>query len=285
MPRRGGVRVGRAGVVPARRHGDVGRDRASGRPRGDPVGSGPLVPEQTRSACSVTESRSTRSPRRKGAAMGDGTHDGLAELAPVQGSFHPVDRRGLDAARRQARRPAADVPGLDRRARGLPDGHGGHEIRGRRRPRSATGGGSATSAPILIRRATTPRPIEQRTIIALDPPTHTWVRRLNNLAMAPAAIDEAIPYIAGLARADRRRVRRPWRGRAGRRVGGAVAVGRDRPGARAPGGGRRRPPRVGRQPVHRDGHRQDRQALRAVDRCGRRLRDLPDRPDRPQPRR
>ncbi len=38
-------------------------------------------------------------------------------------------------------------------------------------------------------------PEEQRTIIELDPPRHTPVRRLNLLAMRPAAIDEVLPRI------------------------------------------------------------------------------------------
>lgn len=43
-------------------------------------------------------------------------------------------------------------------------------------------------------------PLEQRTIIALDPPTHTWARRLNNLAMMPGAVEQVLPYLAGEAK-------------------------------------------------------------------------------------
>ena len=42
-------------------------------------------------------------------------------------------------------------------------------------------------------------PDEQRTIIELDPPRHTPVRRLNLLAMKPAAIDEVLPRIEVVA--------------------------------------------------------------------------------------
>ena len=42
-------------------------------------------------------------------------------------------------------------------------------------------------------------PEEQRTIIELDPPRHTPVRRLNLLAMKPAAIDEVLPRIEVVA--------------------------------------------------------------------------------------
>jgi len=42
-------------------------------------------------------------------------------------------------------------------------------------------------------------PEEQRTIIDLDPPRHTAVRRLNLLAMNPAAIDVVLPRIEMLA--------------------------------------------------------------------------------------
>ena len=42
-------------------------------------------------------------------------------------------------------------------------------------------------------------PTDQRTLIALDPPHHTWARRLNNLAMAPGAVEAALPYIAEVA--------------------------------------------------------------------------------------
>ena len=44
-------------------------------------------------------------------------------------------------------------------------------------------------------------PMELRPIIALDPPAHTWARRLNNLAMAPAAVEKALPYVASQAAA------------------------------------------------------------------------------------
>ena len=42
-------------------------------------------------------------------------------------------------------------------------------------------------------------PEDQRTIIELDPPRHTPVRRLNMLAMKPSAIDAVLPRIALVA--------------------------------------------------------------------------------------
>jgi cytochrome P450 len=44
-------------------------------------------------------------------------------------------------------------------------------------------------------------PEELRSLIELDPPAHTRARRLNLIAMKPAAIAEVIPHVTGVARA------------------------------------------------------------------------------------
>src|SRR5437879_3322344 len=43
------------------------------------------------------------------------------------------------------------------------------------------------------------QPEEQRAIIEMDPPRHTAVRRLNLIAMKPAAIDAALPRVEEMA--------------------------------------------------------------------------------------
>ncbi len=44
-------------------------------------------------------------------------------------------------------------------------------------------------------------PIERRNIIQLDPPVHSWARRLDNLALSPGAVDDALPYVSEVANA------------------------------------------------------------------------------------
>jgi cytochrome P450 len=58
--------------------------------------------------------------------------------------------------------------------------------------------GNIGSDPNPARHDATPE--DARVIIALDPPTHTWVRRLNQLAMAPSAVEKVLPQVAVVAR-------------------------------------------------------------------------------------
>jgi cytochrome P450 len=129
----------------------------------------------------------------------DVTAERVAGLAPVQDSFHPVDSR-------DSTRPAAKLAELRRTCPvsvAVREGFPNVTVVTRYEDVAATFRnyrrfGNIGSDPDPTRHDATP--IDERTIIALDPPVHTWARRLNNLAMAPGAVDQSLDYIAGVAK-------------------------------------------------------------------------------------
>jgi cytochrome P450 len=131
--------------------------------------------------------------------MGETLDDQVAGTAPVHGSFHPVDSADSTCpyAKLQDLRRTAPISIAERE--GFPTVtvvtryHDVASIF-----RNWRGFGNISSDPDPTRHDATPE--NQRVIIGLDPPTHTWVRRLSQLAMAPGAVDDALPYVADVAR-------------------------------------------------------------------------------------
>ncbi|HKA04859.1 MAG TPA: cytochrome P450 [Acidimicrobiales bacterium] len=129
--------------------------------------------------------------------MSEAIHGRVAG-APIQCSFHPVDKADSTCpyAKLGDLRESAPISIAERE--GLPTVtvvtkyHDAASIF-----RNWRAFGNISSDPDTTRHDATPE--DERVIIALDPPTHTWVRRLSQLAMAPAAIDEALPYVAEVA--------------------------------------------------------------------------------------
>jgi cytochrome P450 len=131
--------------------------------------------------------------------MSEMVDDGVAGAAPVQHSFHPIDSA-------DSRCPHAKLGDLRRSApisvaerEGFPNVTVVTKYQDVANVfRNWRAFGNISSDPDPTRHDATPE--DERVIIGLDPPTHTWVRRLSQLAMAPAAVDEALLYVAGVAK-------------------------------------------------------------------------------------
>ncbi len=130
--------------------------------------------------------------------MSEAIDDQAAGAAPVQGSFHPVDSADSTCpfAKLRDLRQSASISTAER------DGFPTVTVVTRYDDvasvfRNWRAFGNISSDPDPTRHDATPE--DERVIIALDPPAHTWVRRLSQLAMAPAAVENALPYVAGVA--------------------------------------------------------------------------------------
>ena len=122
----------------------------------------------------------------------------VANAAPVQHSFHPIDNA-------DSRCPYAKLGDLRQSAPiSIAEREGFPNVTVVTRYqdvatifRNWRTFGNISSDPDPTRHDATPE--DERVIIGLDPPTHTWVRRLSQLAMAPGAVDAALPYVADMA--------------------------------------------------------------------------------------
>jgi cytochrome P450 len=118
--------------------------------------------------------------------------------APIQGSFHPVDKADSTCPYAKLRDLRQSAPISIAERDGFPTVtvvtkyHDAASVF-----RNWRAFGNISSDPDPIRHDATPE--DERVIIALDPPMHTWVRRLSQLAMAPAAVEAALPYVAEVA--------------------------------------------------------------------------------------
>src|SRR5262249_26755902 len=132
------------------------------------------------------------------ADMSEATDHHVVGAAPTQRSFHPIDStdsRCPDAKLRELR-ASAPISIAER------DGFPTVTVVTRYDDvansfRNWRAFGNIASDPDPTRHDATPE--NERVIIGLDPPAHTWVRRLSQLAMAPAAVDDALLYVADVA--------------------------------------------------------------------------------------
>ncbi len=130
--------------------------------------------------------------------MADATH-AVSDAAPTQGWFHPIDSADAGEPDAKLAELRATCPVSRAEREGFPtvtvvtkysdvtDTFRQYRVFG-----------SIGSDPNPTTHDATPP--DSRTIIALDPPIHTWARRVNNIAMAPGAVEAALPYVDRVAR-------------------------------------------------------------------------------------
>jgi len=132
--------------------------------------------------------------------MAEAADHHVVGAAPAQGSFHPIDSADSRCPHAKLQDLRASTPISIAEREGFPTvtvvtkyDDVANSFRNWR------AFGNISSDPDPTRHDATPE--DERVIIGLDPPAHTWVRRLSQLAMAPAAVDDALRYVADVAEA------------------------------------------------------------------------------------
>jgi len=153
-------------------------------PAGDPESKRCARVPTTPFVSSGTAPRSAPS-RPTGAGMAEAADHHVVGAAPAQGSFHPIDSADSRCPHAKLQDLRASTPISIAEREGFPTvtvvtkyDDVANSFRNWR------AFGNISSDPDPTRHDATPE--DERVIIGLDPPAHTWVRRLSQLAMAPA---------------------------------------------------------------------------------------------------